>query len=54
MKPPTVKQNQRRGNKKQTDSDQSGGERGITGKRRGRVKEHVQKTHGQGQRGEGD
>ena len=40
--------------KEQTDSNQRGGRRGITGERRGRViKEHVQMTRGQSQRGEG-
>ena len=37
-----TKQNQKHGNKEQTDSNQRGGGKGITGKGRGRViKEHV-------------
>ena len=43
------------GNEEQTDSDQRERERGITGEEgEGQVKEHVQRTHGQGQRGEED
>ena len=46
-----AKKNQRHGNKKQTDSDQRGRGREIKGERRGmgQVKEHVPRTHGQGQ-----
>ena len=49
-----AKYNQRHENKEPTYSDQRGGRRGIMGERRGRgrVKEHVWRTHGNGQWGD--
>ena len=49
-----AKYNQRYRNKEQADSNQRGAGRGINSGKRGRVvKEYVQRTHGQRQRGEG-
>ena len=47
-----AKYSQRHWNKKQTDSNQRGEDRGIRGENGGRViKKHVQRTHGQSPRG---